>query len=79
MSDNHGYLRGESNKDLRLHADVTVLMLKGAGYAMAFCVAVWFSIWAVIALGELLPEESREAQDPTPYSEMLVLPGNPHA
>ena len=79
MSDNHEYLRGGSNRDLRIHADVTALMLKGAGYAMAFCLVVWFGIWVFIAIGKMLPEESRETEDPTPYSEMLVTPGTPRA
>lgn len=68
MSDNHEYLtRGES-KRFSLSADVLLLMLKGAGYAMVACLALWFLIAAIFWLGKLLPEESRETEDPTPFS-----------
>ncbi|MEW9921760.1 RC-LH1 core complex protein PufX [Marimonas sp. MJW-29] len=67
MSDNNDYLRtGEG--DFRLRADVLALMLKGAGYAALFCVAVGFLLWAIYGIGLLLPEQSKEADDPTPFS-----------
>ena len=72
MSDNHDYL-GTGNTS-RLTADVTFLMLKGAGYAMVFCLALWASIAALQGIGLLLPEESRETEDPTPFSQMLADP-----
>ncbi|WP_238382509.1 RC-LH1 core complex protein PufX [Tabrizicola thermarum] len=40
-------------------------MLKGAGYAAAFLIAVGLFIWALYLIGLLLPEESR--QTPSPY------------
>lgn len=75
MSDNNDYLR-TSGGDFRLRADVLALMLKGAGYAALFCVAVGFLIWITYAIGLLLPEESKEADDPTPFSYNLRVEGD---
>ncbi|MEM6939729.1 MAG: RC-LH1 core complex protein PufX [Pseudomonadota bacterium] len=72
MTNNHDYL-GTSDTASRLRADVLVLMLKGAGYAAAFCVAFGFFIWIWYAIGLLLPPESKEAQDPNlSYYDLLV-------
>ena len=79
MSNNHDYLGTHESPKFRLTADVTALMLKGAGYAAVFCLALWFCIWAVAAIGRLLPEESRETPDPTPFSMVLPLGGTPTA
>lgn len=68
MSDNHDYLRTTENRSFRLRADVLALMIKGAGYAAIACLMVWFLIAAIQGLGKLLPEESRETEDPTPVS-----------
>lgn len=76
MSDNNDYLRTGSG-DFRLRADVLALMLKGAGYAALFCVVVGFLLWAVYGIGQLLPPESKEADDPTPFSfNLTVTPGH---
>lgn len=40
-------------------------MLKGAGYAAAFVIAISLVLWAIYLVGLLLPEESR--QTPSPY------------
>lgn len=73
MSENHEYLtRGES-KRFSLSADVLLLMLKGAGYAMIACLVVWFLIAAIYWVGKMLPDESRETEDPTPYSFNLTV------
>lgn len=72
MSDNHDYLR-TGDGDFRLRADVLALMLKGAGYAAIFCLAVGFFIWVLYAVGLLLPEESRDTEDPTPFSYNHIL------
>lgn len=71
MSDNNDFLRTSSG-DFRLRADVLALMLKGAGYAAIFCVAVGFFIWITYAIGLLLPPESKEADDPTPFSYQVI-------
>jgi hypothetical protein len=68
MSDNHDYLSTSENSKFRLSADVLMLMLKGAGYAAAFCLALWFIVVALHWIGLLLPEDSKYRPDPTPYS-----------
>lgn len=74
MSDNNDYLRTNVNRSFRLRADVLSLMLKGAGYAAVFCIVIWFAITAIYWVGGLLPEESRETEDPTPFSFFLSDP-----
>lgn len=75
MSDNHDFLRTNVDKSFRLRADVLALMLKGAGYAAVFCLVIWFTIAAIYGIGKLLPEESRETEDPTPFSFNLITQG----
>lgn len=72
MSDNHDYLGTDNNPKFRLSADVLMLMLKGAGYAAVFCLALWFILAAFQWAGKLLPEASRDTPDPTPYSFYLT-------
>jgi len=73
MSDNNDFLRtGEGN--FRLRADALALMLKGAGYAALFCVAVGLVYWIIYGVSLLLPPESKEADDPTPFSYHLSAP-----
>jgi hypothetical protein len=64
MSDNQDYLK-TSEGNFRLRADVLALMLKGAGYAAAFCVVVGVFLAVTIWIGTLLPPESQEAPDPS--------------
>ena len=71
MSDDHQYL--EMTRRGRLIADVTFLMLKGAGYAALFVFLVWLSIAVIAAIGNALPDRSRETPDPINRSE-IVLP-----
>ncbi|MDG1472084.1 MAG: RC-LH1 core complex protein PufX [Ascidiaceihabitans sp.] len=73
MSDNNDYLRTSSDPSFRLRADVLALMLKGAGYAAAFCLVLVFGIWTLYGIGNLLPDESRETEDPTPFSFNLTV------
>jgi hypothetical protein len=72
MSDNNDYLR-TSSRSFRLTADVTALMLKGAGYAAAFCIAVLIIAWIWLGISALLPDESKEAFDPTPEAFVIEL------
>ena len=57
----------------RLTADITLLMLKGAGYALAFCLVVLFTILIMAAIGRALPEESRDTPDPINRSAIEVI------
>ncbi|MCL3883078.1 RC-LH1 core complex protein PufX [Marivita sp. GX14005] len=71
MSEHHDYLRTGDRK-FRLTADITALMLKGAGYAALFCLAVLLAGWALLALSRLLPEDSKFAPDPINRSFLLI-------
>ncbi|WP_333711874.1 RC-LH1 core complex protein PufX [Yoonia sp.] len=57
----------------RLFADITYLMLKGAGYAAVFVLALWFIIAAVAFIGRILPEESRGTPDPINRSSIELV------
>ncbi len=69
-----------SDKDFSMHtnrrgqmtADVTYLMLKGAGYALAVVLAIWLGLTVIGFVGGLLPEESKLAPDPTPTSFLMA-------
>lgn len=74
MSDDHQYL--EMTRRGRLVADVTFLMLKGAGYAALFVFLVWLAIAIIAAIGNALPDRSRDTPDPINRSE-IVLPYDP--
>jgi Intrinsic membrane protein PufX len=49
-------------------------MLRGAGYAAAFVVFIGLTLWAIYAVGLLLPEESKQA--PQPIESHLVIPAD---
>ena len=70
MSDESNILKLEGKT--RLSADITLLMLKGAGYAAVFIIAIWLVLAVIAGIGRALPPESREAADPTPWSSMAV-------
>ncbi|WP_291836817.1 RC-LH1 core complex protein PufX [Limimaricola sp.] len=57
----------------RLRADMTWLMLKGAGYAALLVFGVWLVIAVLELVGSVLPPDSKTAPDPTPTS-MLEAP-----
>lgn len=52
------------SKKSRLSAEVTYLMLKGAGYAAIFVIAIGLIYAVTYGVGLLLPEESKTAPDP---------------
>ncbi len=79
MTENHDYLGMDRDPNLQLKASVLVLQLKGAGYAALFCLAAVLTIWALYGIGLLLPEESRETEDPTPFSYVLPVDETPRA
>lgn len=69
--DQNDYLR-TSNGDFRVTADVTALMLKGAGYAAIFCLVLGLSYAVLIGISSILPEDSKNALDPTPTSMLII-------
>ncbi|MEO1640908.1 MAG: RC-LH1 core complex protein PufX [Pseudomonadota bacterium] len=62
----------QMSEKARLTADVTLLMLKGAGYAAAFLLIIWFTIAAIAFIGRILPEESRDTPDPINRSSLVI-------
>lgn len=74
MSDNNDYLRTNDSQNFRLRADVLALMLKGASYAAIACLILWLLLSVIVWIGQSLPDESRETEDPTPYSFILTGP-----
>lgn len=80
MSVDHDYLKtGAPERSLRIGTDVTLLMLKGAAYAAVFCIVIWVLFGAMYWVGKMLPEESRETEDPTPFSYYLNAPESDQA
>jgi hypothetical protein len=63
----------EMSEKTRLSADITYLMLKGAGYAAIFVLAVWFVIAVIAGIGRALPDESRQTPDPINRSSSLTI------
>ena len=57
----------------RLSADITYLMLRGAGYAAVFVLALWFIIAVIAGIGRALPDQSRETPDPINRSSSLRI------
>jgi len=57
----------------RLTADITWLMLKGAGYAAAILLAVWLIIAVIALIGKALPDESRDTPDPLLRSDLVFI------
>jgi hypothetical protein len=71
MSDqDQDYLR-TGNREFRLTADVTALMLKGAGYATIFCLVLGIAYAVLVGVSAILPEDSKFAPDPTPTSMII--------
>ena len=62
----------EMSEKTRLSADITYLMLKGAGYAAVFVLALWFVIAVIAGIGRALPDESRQQPDPINRSSLTI-------
>lgn len=66
----HDYLGTSGDVRARLRGDITILMLRGAGYAAAFSLSVVLFVAFFAWVGGLLPEESQDQPDPTPTSSL---------
>ena len=64
MTDDDNYL--QSSRSFRVSADVTALMLKGAGYAALCCFGLLLIALLLLGISAVLPDASKEAADPTP-------------
>jgi len=60
------------SRKAKLRAEVTYLMIKGAGYAALLVIGIWLSVEVMAGIGRLLPDESRETPDPTPLSQIML-------
>ncbi len=56
----------------RIFGDITFLMLKGAGYAAALLIGIWFLISVLAWIGRALPDESRDTPDPINRSDVVI-------
>jgi hypothetical protein len=66
MMSNDNIMGGMSHRS-RLKAEVTYLMLKGAGYAAIFVLAIWFVLAVIAWFGSnVLPADAQMADDPAP-------------
>ncbi len=70
MTDDDNYLR--SSRSFRVTADVTALMLKGAGYAALLCLGILLVAMILLAISAALPEDSKNAADPLLRSQPLL-------
>lgn len=70
MTDDDNYLR--SSRSFRVSADVTALMLKGAGHAALWCGGLLLIALVLLAISVVLPEASKDAADPTPELSMAA-------
>jgi hypothetical protein len=78
MTDDDNYL--QSSRRFRISADVTALMLKGAGYAALGCSGLVVIAMILLGISAILPEASKEAADPTPeFSMAAPVPAPPYA
>jgi hypothetical protein len=59
-----------STRRFRLTAEVTTLMLQGAGYAALFCTVILLAALVLLAVSRSLPDASKDAADPTPELSM---------
>lgn len=66
MSDQNSMI--SMSRKSRLRAEMSYLMLKGAGVAALVFFGGWIAIAIIAAIGRQLPEDSRGAADPTPLS-----------
>jgi Intrinsic membrane protein PufX len=64
----------QTSRRTNLTAWVSLEMLRGAGWAAAFLIAIGLVLWAIYGVGLLLPAESRETPDPMASIQMLQGP-----
>lgn len=57
----------DTSRRSRLFADITLLMIKGAGYAMVALLVIWLVIAVIAGIGRALPDEAQMADDPSPW------------
>jgi hypothetical protein len=72
MSDDSKKLDLDIPDFVKRQLEVAYLMGKGAAIGAAIFFGIGIFIWLLVLLGSVLPPESKEAADPTPWS--FVIP-----
>ena len=62
----------EETQIARLRNWILSEMLRGAGLAALFVVSIGLVLGAIWAVGQLLPEDSKNAPPPMPYSSLVI-------
>ena len=73
MSNNDNYLETNGSRVSKLRMQALALHVKGAGLAFAFCTVTLLIILLFMWIGQMLPDRSRETEDPTPFSYVLPV------
>ena len=63
----------QTSRPAQIRSFITMEMLRGAGYAAALVLTLGLGLWAIYLLGLLLPEDSKLAPPPMPYSMVQPL------
>ena len=72
MAIDHDYLRmHRTTGPKQLRADISMLMLKGAAYGAVFFIGLFVVGYLLVAFGNALPSQSKEADDPSPWSFLI--------
>lgn len=66
----HDYIQESPTQ--RLRNWVLSEMMRGAGYALAFLLAIGVIYGVIWGVGQLLPSESKNAPPPMPYSSLIA-------
>jgi len=74
MSDEHINLLGDTSQRQRLFGEALILSLRGAAIGAAIFFGIGIFFWLIAVVGSLLPPESKEALDPTPWSYIIEQP-----
>jgi hypothetical protein len=64
----HDYI--QISKGAQLRNWILSEMMRGAGYAALVVVGIALVIWAIYLVGLLLPEDSKNAPPPMPFSQI---------
>ncbi len=78
MSDDPNKYQIEIPEFQKRQLEVAWLMGKGALYGAVLFFGIGIFIWLLVLLGSILPPESKEAADPTPWSFVIEAEDTAH-
>lgn len=67
MSEQHYFAQ---SRTAQIRSWILSEMLKGGGYAATVLIGIALVVWVIYLVGLLLPEESRQAPPPMPFSHL---------